>query len=180
MIVCMGQKALVDFQDVHIQPVFSGAVLSKDFQEADWTSLAFPDPRFEPGAIFELRSGVPRWLSSLKACEVDPDELKPLETGFRGGSGTSKDIAYLPKTEYSPAQLLEIKGVKKGADFDKATKAIMTTSENGVSQINEMNIKQWINSHAQTIPEMQNTDDSPRRVCCRESYILGAMNFSIV
>jgi hypothetical protein len=148
----LAQDALVDFEKTDMQPIFSGTVPGGIFQETAWLSLAAPDPRFGPGTIFELESGAPRWLSSLRQCKVPNSLLKPLLTSFRGGGGSSDEISYKIKTDYAPSSVLLVPGVSAGPQFNKAASAkLFVSPETGTSVVNVTNLKFWFSQHSDLV-----------------------------
>jgi hypothetical protein len=118
----------------------------------NWLVVKIPDSKLVPGSIVKITKdeGL-SWIDSLHSCGIPAELLAgasisdPKALVVRGASPA---INFKKSKEFSADAVLNVAGVKAGAEFNKMGKIALSIGENGGDALRLIRLKDWIQANA--------------------------------
>lgn len=145
------------------------------FESTGWVLLPAPDPKFGPGAVFQLREqGAPLWLGDLVAdCRVPNEVLQPVV-------GATPPFDMSRNVEYGASAAIELSGVEASTAFNQVRGVSFKAEDHGADAFSVLRFKNWLSSPEASIPEgCMETLGQTDTYIVREAYRVSRGRYSL-
>ncbi|MDH5217594.1 MAG: hypothetical protein OEX19_07855, partial [Gammaproteobacteria bacterium] len=101
-----------------------------------WAPLVFPDSKYEPGSIIQVKKSGIRWIDHLSSCRYPPEAISPKE-------GLIPNIRFTSSWEIDASAMLNIKNISAGPQFDKVKKVHLAVQDHGADAFHLIRFRIW-------------------------------------